>query len=326
MLVGACIGHRCSAPAGRWRTATNIRTREPGPDLAAAGVPIGSRADMGPPTWAQVMARAHHHPAGFSALDRAERHFTTSIDVGDHLARMLLRRCRAAADRHGMAEPWIVDVGAGSGRLLRQLLHLGFPGQRLLGIDVRSAPGDLPVNWIQGVAPQCVPRLRGLLVAHEFLDDVPADLVEAGRVLTVDGAPGPPASAADLQWLAEWKGGDSGLVGRHRDAAWAALVGRVEVGEAVAVDFWDGAGPVGHRTGRRLPASPDPHSDISAGVELRSCRAVTGGRLIPQRRLLADLAPRTVQERSELAVLRDPDGLGGFGWLITDGGSVGSPA
>jgi hypothetical protein len=226
------------------------------------------------------------------------------------VARVVLQRCRAAAARHDIERPWIVDVGAGSGRLLGQLLALGFPGERLLGVDVRPAP-DLPVQWIQDVAPECLPRVEGVVIAHEFLDDVPLDLVRDGRVMRVDGRPGPVASRGQQDWAARWGEGPNG---HSRDEAWAGIVDSVAAGEAIAVDYPAGV-PVGHRSGRRLP--PDATTDISAGVEFRSLRAVTGGWLVPQHRVLTGEGS-TAQERAELTVLRDRAGLGSFLWLITD--------
>lgn len=280
-------------------------------------------------TWSQAITWTHTGPSGFSGRHRAEQHFATSMSVGTHIARLVFERCRAAAKRHHITRPWIVDVGSGNGALLRQLLALGFPADRLLGIDVRQRPPDLPVNWIRGVAPDCVPPVAGLIFAHEFLDDVPADWVVDGRVQTVDAQGrsyvGGIADPADLSWLRTWAGGDTGLVGRQRDEVWVELVDRVRVGEAIAVDFGSGA-PVGHRAGRRCAPVPDGLTDISAGVELRSCRTRTGGRLIPQHRLLADRRAVDVAERAELAVLRDRAGFGAFNWLISDVASIGSPA
>lgn len=270
-------------------------------------------------TWREALAWTHE--VAFSPHEPAERHFTTSIDVGDHIARVVLSRCEAAAQRHGIRHPWIVDVGAGSGRLLGQLLNLGFPGDRLLGVDVRPAP-DLPVRWIQGRAPDCLPRaIEGLVFAHEFLDDVPADVVCGGHVMTVPGRPGPAAGPGELAWAARW---GEGLNGRTRDDAWARIVGCLAAGEAVAVDF-PRSGPVGHRAGRRMAADPDGVTDVSAGVEFRSLRARTGGRIVPQHRVLAHLAANTLQERAELHVLRDRSGFGAFDWLFTEARSVGSP-
>jgi hypothetical protein len=171
--------------------------------------------------------------------------------------------------------------------------------------------------------------VAGLLIAHEFLDDVAADHVVSGRLQRVDEqgriTSGPLAGPEDLAWLRMWAGGDSGLVGRRRDDVWAQLVGRVQVGEAIAVDF-SGGSPVGHRRGRRCAPVPDGNTDICAGVELRSCRSRTGGQIVPQHRILAQRRPRGVQESAELAVLRDRGGFGAFNWLVTDVASIGSPA
>ncbi len=265
-------------------------------------------------TWANLMARTHEAPGGFSSTHPAEAHFTTSVDVGTHIAAVVLARCEAAAGRHGIERPWIVDVGAGSGRLLAQLIALGFPADRLIGVDVRSAP-DLPVHWIQGRAPGCVPPVRGLLFAHEFLDDVPVDVVADGQVVDHRGTPIGPAHPDDLAWLLQWTGSDTGVVGRRRDDVWRTLTSRVVVGEAIAVDY-PTTHPVGHWRGRRTVAVPGV--DISAGVELRSCREATGGRIVPQHRMLAAVRAQDVQETAELSVLRDREGLGAFGWLITD--------
>lgn len=276
-------------------------------------------------TWSAAMTATHQVADGFSATTRAEDHFTTSLDIGDHIARLILERCRNVAGRPGISDPWIVDVGAGSGTLLRQLIALGFPQDRLMGVDVRAQPADLDVTWVQGIAPDCVPRVSGLLIAHEFLDDIPADVVRDGCLVAVAGDVGPAACADDLAWLRRWTGSDSGTVGRHRDEAWSRLVARLQEGEAIAVDF-PASAPVGHRAGRRLRPVPDGNTDICAGVELRSCRQATGGRIHVQHRLLAGVTPRTFQERAELAVLRDRNGLGAFEWLITEVPSVGSRA
>lgn len=261
------------------------------------------------------------HEVAFSPHEPAERHFITSIDIGEHIARVVLGRCEAVARRHGISRPWIIDVGAGRGRLLGQLLDLGFPADRLLGVDVRPAP-DLPVEWIQGRAPDCLPTgVEGLVFAHEFLDDIPADVVRDGRVITAAGRPGPAAGSGELAWAARW---GEGLNGWTRDEAWVRIVGCLAAGEAIAVDYPRGE-PVGHRTGRRISADPDGATDISAGVEFRSLRARTGGRIVSQHRVLAHAPVNTWQERAELRVLRDRAGFGAFDWLFTEAGSVGSP-
>ncbi len=276
-------------------------------------------------TWSQAMDWTHHDDRGFSHTEQAQDHFVTSIGIGDHVARVVLGRCQAAAMRHGIQDPWIVDVGAGDGRLLRQLLDLGFPADRLLGVDVRPAPEDLPVKWIRGIAPDCVPAVRGVLLAHEFLDDIAVEVVDGEYVLTTAGAPARSLTPDERLWLRTRTSSRSPVLGLRRDEVWAALVGKVSAGEAIAVDFMGGP-PVGHRRGRRMPPRVSAGADLCAGVDLRACRALTGGRLVPQHRVLAQCVPRSTAQAAELRVLRDRAGLGSFGWLFTDRSSVGSPA
>ena len=76
------------------------------------------------------------------------------------------------------------------------------------------------------------PRLTGLLIANEWLDDVPVDVVEGTpggpRLVLVDPSgeesyDGPPDEDA-AAWLARWWPLGPGLraeVGLARDAAWA---------------------------------------------------------------------------------------------------------
>jgi hypothetical protein len=98
------------------------------------------------------------------------------------------------------------------------------------------------------------------------------------------------------------------VCGLARDDAWEAIVGTVIAGEAIAVDF-PPADPVGHRDGRRGVWG----ADVCAGVEFRSLRARTGGRIVPQHRLFP-----------KVPVLADRGGLGSFLWLFTACGQ-GSP-
>lgn len=273
-------------------------------------------------SWQWAMADCHLAAHGFSASQRAEDHFLTSVDIGDHVARVVLDTVQRVAADYAIERPVVVDVGSGRGRLLAQLAGLGHPPEDLIGVDVKGRPEDLPagVGWVQGPAPEAVPEVHGVLFAHEFLDDVPAQILDAaGQVLGPRGPTGR-AEPADREWVDRWGGP---VVGRYRDEAWRTLVDRVSVGCAIAVD-WMGGSVVGHRRGRRLPPVADGDTDLSAGVDLRSCRALTGGRVVPQHRILADRRPTDPVGAAQWAVLTDRAGLGSFGWLITERPPVGS--
>ena len=62
-----------------------------------------------------------------------------------------------------------------------------------------------------------------------------------------------PPDPADRAWLDRWwplaEPGDRAEVGRPRDQAWAAAVGRIERGVAVAIDYGHGP-PAGRSPGR----------------------------------------------------------------------------
>src|SRR5205807_2234233 len=89
----------------------------------------------------------------------------------------------------------------------------------------------------------------GLLLAIEWLDNVPVDVVE----LTADGLRyvevstdgrerlGATVDADDEQWLQRWwplaDVGDRAEIGATRDAAWAAAVAHLRRGVALAVDY-----------------------------------------------------------------------------------------
>lgn len=279
-------------------------------------------------------------------------HFATSAHspVFAEAVLALARRCGLAA---------VVDVGAGGGELLGALHRLA-PSLALHGVDLAGRPGGLPaaVGW--STAP---PPLRGALVlANEWLDNVPVDVVQSTadgpRAVLVDDRGGESlggvVGGADRGWLDDWwplaSVGDRAEVGRTRDEAWAALVGATRRCVLVAVDYAHSAGArpqggslAGHRAGRRVRLVPDGSCDITAHVALDACAAAgaaagaVGSRLLTQREALLglDIAARPAEvgagvlgrlpalERSgEVAELVDRDGLGAFTWLVQ---SVGRP-
>lgn len=300
------------------------------------------------------MDRALYGSNGFYRRHAPGAHFRTSVHASAQFAAAIARLAREI----GATE--VVDVGAGRGEFLTALEPL-LPGAALHGVEVVARPPGLAerIGWSE-LLPAAGDGVR-LLLANEWLDNVPLDVVEVDlegtpRVVLVasDGAesPGDPPSAADQAWLARWwpltgEPGARAEVGRARDAAWAAAVGSVRRGVAVAVDYAHLAGArpsggtlAGYRDGRQVPAHPDGSCDLTAHVALDACAAagVTAGAhatvLATQRDVLGalgltpSLPPRDaatadpaaylreLAEVSAAAELRDPDGLGGFWWLI----------
>jgi SAM-dependent MidA family methyltransferase len=308
------------------------------------------------------MAAALYGPAGFyRAGEPPAQHFRTSVHASPLFAGAVLTLLRRVDAALGQPEPLdLVDMGAGRAELLRQVAAAVDPELgarlRLTAVERADRPPELlaAIGWVAEI-----PRLTGLLIANEWLDNVPLDVVEqtsAGPrlvLVTPTGAEstGGPPSAADRGWLARWwpplRTGDRAEVGRPRDAAWAAAVGQVDRGVAVAVDYShrrDGRPRVGtltgYRSGRVVPPVPDGSCDLTAHVALDACAeaglaaGATATLLTSQREALRQLGVVGERPPVELAraepvgylralaaagaagELTDPAGLGGFGWLV----------
>jgi SAM-dependent MidA family methyltransferase len=236
------------------------------------------------------MQAALYGPAGFYARgEPAARHFRTSTHVSPAYAGALLSLLRETDAALGHPRRLdLVDVGAGRGELLRQVLN------RPDGLDPR-------IHW-QASLPAAI---TGLVIASEWLDNIPLDVAEltpdGPRLVLVEtgsGAerPGPPLPPADLAWSRAWwplsAPGDRAEIGRTRCQAWAGVVRRIARGLAVAADYGHqrssrpGPGTLtGYRDGRVVRAIPDGSCDITAHVALDACadagRMACAGRAAP---------------------------------------------
>ncbi|MEV0979842.1 SAM-dependent methyltransferase [Streptomyces sp. NPDC049915] len=297
---------------------------------------------------AQGFYRRPEGPAG---------HFRTSVHASPLFARAvaaLLGRVDEALGRPAVLD--FVDMAAGRGELAAGVLA-ALPAEvaartRVRAVEVAARPAGLDhrIEWL----PEPPRGITGLLFANEWLDNVPVEVAEVdaagtARLVLVrrDGTErlGGPVSGADAAWLARWwpLTGEPGLraeIGRPRDEAWAAAVGGVARGLAVAVDYAHtvAARPpfgtlTGFRKGRGTAPVPDGSCDITAHVALDAC-ALPGGRTLPQRDALRALGitgarppltlastdpaayVRALASAGEAAELTAPGGLGDFGWLL----------
>jgi SAM-dependent MidA family methyltransferase len=291
------------------------------------------------------MAEALYGPDGFFLRSAPAEHFRTSVTSSPQFATAVRRLAGLVDDALGRPDPFdVVDVGAGRGELLAALADV--PSRwRLTAVELAADPGLPGVRWAGEV-----PALQGILLANEWLDNVPLPVLFDGRVVEVDSSGaerlGAAACAEDLAWAARWwPAGRRVEVGAPRDTAWAAAVAKVSRGLAVAVDYGHVLGNVhpygdrrpsitGHLQGRPVRPVPDGSCDLTAHVALDSCAAATGARLMTQREALAllgvdatrpPLATSRTDPRGYLAALSaatsaadllDPRGLGGFGWLV----------
>ncbi len=295
----------------------------------------------GPRPWSQAWASARSFwPDGPGRAGPAA-HFRTATHVGPVLARALLVLLREVDARLGRPPSLdVVDVGAGGGELLAALLHEAddeLAGRlRLVGVDLLPRPDGLDdrIVWIEGEAPEAVPAVHGLLVAHEWLDELPVDVVvldDDGALRTVlvddDGTEsvGGPASDEAAQWTRTWwdglAPGDRAEVGAARDEAWRACVARLSAGTALAVDYGHvraerepgryAAGTVaGYRDGSVVPPRPDGSVNLTAHVAMDSAAAhgLAGTAYPPVRQRDALLALGVSAALPDLALARtDPD-------------------
>ena len=341
--------------------------------------------------WSQATAAALYGLGGFFHRPEGPAgHFRTSVHATPLFAAAvleLLREVDAGLDHPGRLN--LVDVGAGRGELVSQVLAALAAGEagrdqdlagrlrvtavEVAGLAAPAGPAAGPdVVWT-GELPEDV---TGLLMANEWLDDVPLDVVEATsggahRVLvepaTGSESPGGPVGLKDAGWLVRWwpldaaAAGDRAEVGLSRDAAWAAAVGTLRAGVAVAVDYGHlradralgryAAGTLtGYRDGRAVPPVPDGSCDLTAHVAVDACAqagqaaGATSTALLRQREVLHRLGltaalpdvgqastdplgyARALAHASAVAELVDPAGLGGFWWLAQSVGIVLPPS
>lgn len=243
------------------------------------------------------MQAALYGPGGFYTRgEPPARHFRTSVHVSPGYAGAVLALLRQVDDALGRpARLDLVDVGAGRGELLAQVLAAAGPAlaERIAGCAVEVTPRpaglDPRIRW----QPALPTGITGLVVASEWLDNVPLDVVELTAVGPAvvqvdpatgaerpDGTPGP----AEEAWIRAWwplrARGERAEVGSTRCAAWAGVIRGIDRGVAVAADYGHvrAARPAcgtltGYLEGRAVPALPDGSRDITAHVALDACAA-----------------------------------------------------
>jgi len=307
------------------------------------------------PSWRDAWHAALYAPGGFFARgERPAGHFRTSALVGPELAEALVEML--ARIDHALGGPPrldVVDMGAGGGELAGMMRELAGAqlGRRLHVTAVELVP-PAPMEGVRW-SPSLPDEMVGLLIGHEWLDSVPCEVMMVREARTVrvhvDRAGNEyPGDVVSCRWQRRWwplcSEGDRAEVGESRDVAWAAAVSRVRAGAALAIDYGHTRADrprhgtlTGYRRGRQVPPVPDGSCDLTAHVAFDSCAlaAPTDGTVLTtQRAALAALglpsgAPAAALAASDplgwlattarvgrVAELRDPAGLGGYGWLL----------
>jgi SAM-dependent MidA family methyltransferase len=273
-------------------------------------------------TYRTAWQHALYGPDGFYRRERPAAHFRTSVHASDLFGRAIARLTREVGAEQ------VTDIGAGSGELGRVLRAEGL---KVVEIELDDELPD---------------RLTGLVVANEWLDNVPCELAEwdedgIPHYLTAELTLGDVVEGNDLEWLRQWwpgEPGDRAEIGLARDEAWAGVVHRIDHGTALAIDYGhlaDDRPPygtlTGFRAGRECEPVLDGTCDITAHVALDSL----GGEVRSQRDMLMQLGVSAqrppldlahsdsaaylaaLSAAGEAAELLDPSGLGGFGWVFS---------
>ncbi|MCW2901370.1 MAG: hypothetical protein JWO67_3635 [Streptosporangiaceae bacterium] len=310
------------------------------------------------------MTGALYGEAGFYRRgERPAAHFRTSVHASSRyaaaFARLLTELDEALGHPAGLD---LVDVGAGRGELTVEIMNSVAPDLaariRPTAVEVAPRPRDLPGELAWATEPP--EDIIGLVIANEWLDNVPVEVVEltpqGPRTVLVDSATGaervgPPPDPADSEWLERWwplsEPGHRAEVGLPRCRAWASVLTRLRRGVAIAVDYAHARDSrptfgtlTGYRDGHVVPPVPDGSCDLTAHVALDACAAsgekagATATLLTTQRTALRSLGVTGSRPPLELArqdpqayvaalcaagedaELIDPNGLGGFGWLV----------
>ena len=199
----------------------------------------------------------------------------------------------------------VVDVGAGSGRVLQELSAIR-PDLQLLGIDLRKRPKGLAsqVGWAQdlwdvrygcwtsGEAGAALDQPEPvMIICSEWLDDLPCPVATRyadgwREVIINDGGTeqaGPRLSSEQLAWADRWwPDGDRAEIGLTRDHAWVELVKMIITrgGCALMIDYGHTAAHrpatgslAAYRDGRALEPVPEASLNLTAHVAIDAVRA-----------------------------------------------------
>ena len=296
------------------------------------------------------MRRSLYGPGGFFTAPGPgpAAHFRTSVHTGPVFAAAIAELVARVDAALGRPDPFdLIDVGGGRGELVTALQPLLPSRVRATVVEVAPRPPGLPASIGWASTPPA--HVTGLVLATEWLDNVPVDVVELADVpryvlVDQDGAQtlGPPLEAGDADWLDRWwpltDPGTRAEIGAPRDAAWARAVATLDRGLALAVDYGHVRADrppfgtlTGYRDGRQVAPVPDGSCDLTAHVAVDS---LVHGQIVTQREALRRLGVHGARPPLELAhrdpaayvralsgaglaaELTDPAGLGGHYWLL----------
>lgn len=295
--------------------------------------------------WRDAWQQALYGDDGFFRRHSPADHFRTGVNSSGLFAEAIWRLVQA----EGLDT--VVDVGAGRGELLRHLHRLSGGTLSLTGVEIADRPDDLPagIGWADGLPD----RIDGLLIANEWLDNIPCDIAEAdeagrSRLVLVDPTSGSETlgEVCEDPWLDQWwpltEPGDRAEIGTPRVEAWADAVSRVN-GIALAIDYGHTRAdrPIlgslrSYREGFEVDVVPDGTCDVTAHVAVDAVAAATRATVSRQSERLHELGVSGARPPLELATTDPPayvralaratasaeltarGGWGDFWWIRTD--------
>ena len=260
--------------------------------------------------WRATWTDALYGERGFFRRQAPADHFRTSANSSGLFAAAIWRMVQA----EGFTQ--VVDVGAARGELLSELHRLSGGRLELTGVELAGRPEGLAadIGWQHELPEHC----EGLLIANEWLDNIPCDVVESDpdgvvRYVLVDPVSGEesPGERCDDPWLVDWwpfsGPGERAEIGSTRDAAWVDAVKRID-GIALAIDYGHTAAdrPVlgslrSYRQGHETDVIPDGNRDVTAHVAVDSVAHLTGATLTRQAEALKALGVTGTRPPLDLA-------------------------
>jgi SAM-dependent MidA family methyltransferase len=307
-------------------------------------LPHSSVGGAGPPdppargsrSWFDAWVESAYGADGFWRIHDPDAHFRTAATSGPLIAKALA----ALIDRQDEIRR-VVDVGAGSGRLLQELSAIR-PDLQLLGIDLRRRPEGLAsqVDWVQDLWDVRYGRWTSgdvaaaldqpepvMIICCEWLDDLPCPVAARHAdgwrevIINDDGREqaGPRLSSEQLAWADRWwPGSDRAEIGITRDRAWAELVKIIikRGGSALMIDYGHTAArrPVtgslaAYRDGRALEPVPESSVNLTAHVAVDAVRAAgeEAGARTTFCGLQSEVVPELLQSESHPDPLVDLD-------------------
>jgi len=260
----------------------------------------GTAAPARSRSWFDAWMESAYGADGFWRLHSPDAHFRTAAASGPMIAQMLA----TLVDRQDGVSS-VIDVGAGSGRLLEELAAIR-PDLQLTGIDLRTRPAELPQQigwaqdlwdvrygcWTSGEAGAVLGKPEpAMIICSEWFDDLPCQIVARHAdgwrevIINDDGLeqPGPRLEDEQLAWADRWwPGGDRAEIGLTRDVAWAELIKMImnSGGSALMIDYGHTVErrPVtgslaAYRDGRALEPVAGPGVNLTAHVAVDALRA-----------------------------------------------------